>query len=399
VLLDLVLRPGENGLPPVQVVLTLVAAVQTALGGDQPAELNGHVVSPETARQLLDALTGAGLGNGVPTELRRLAGEDAEPAATEPVASEPAADVDEPAADRYEDDEPDPMPDEVWRASVAARLDSGEIDQELDRELAEAQDRWWREYEAGLHPDPDPDPDDDPLDRRPSRPSSDPPPANSWWPAADRAVEDAGQAMRHAQAAIGHAERLVRTAVRADAADEDTWRQSAAGRVDAARDTLGALTTAHEADRRALRDLLERTAGGGLAERPRLALVDALTGALVSLTDLPGLARAARDGLALGAPPPTDGYRPGAALDRFIRHRDRRCRFPGCRRRVCRGEIDHRIAWPQGPTDVTNLGGFCTGDHRGKHQAPGFSYEMDPDGTFLVTTPSGITATTDPPPF
>ena len=401
VLLDLVLRPGENGLPPVQVVLTLVAAVQTALGGDQPAELNGQVVSAETARQLLDALTGAGLGNGVMTELRRLAGEDAEPAATEPVASEPAADVDEPAADRYEDDEPDPMPDEVWRASVAARLDSGEIDQELDRELAEAQDRWWREYEAGLHPDPDPDPDDDPLDRRPSRPSSDPPPANSWWPAADRAVEDAGQAMRHAQAGIGHAERLVRTAARADAADEDTWRQSAAGRVDAARDTLGALTTAHEADRRALRDLLERTAGGGLAERPRLALVDALTGALVSLTDLPGLARAARDGLALGAPPPTDGYRPGAALDRFIRHRDRRCRFPGCRRRVCRGEIDHRIAWPQGPTDVTNLGGFCTGDHdhRGKHQAPGFSYEMDPGGTFLVTTPSGITATTDPPPF
>jgi hypothetical protein len=390
VLLDLVLRPGENGLPPVQVVLTLVAAVQTALGGDEPAELNGQVVSAETARQLLDALTGAGLGDGVLTELRRLAGEDAEPVATEPVATEPAA-------DRYEDDEPDPMPDEVWRASVAARLDSGEIDLELDRELAEAQDRWWREYEAGLHPDPDPD--DDPLDRRPSRPNSDPPPANRWWPSADRAVEDAGLAMRHAQAAIGHAERLVRTAARADAADEDTWRQSAAGRVDAARDTLGALAAAHEADRGALRDLLERTAGAGLAERPRISQVDALTRAMVALTDLPALRRAARDGTALGAPPPTDGYRPGAALDRFIRHRDRRCRFPGCRRRVCRGEIDHRIAWPQGPTDVTNLGGFCTGDHRGKHQAPGFSYEMDPHGTFLVTTPSGITATTDPPPF
>src|SRR4051794_19652953 len=34
VLLDLVLRPGENGLPPVQVLLTLVASVQTVLGGD-----------------------------------------------------------------------------------------------------------------------------------------------------------------------------------------------------------------------------------------------------------------------------------------------------------------------------------------------------------------------------
>jgi hypothetical protein len=57
------------------------------------------------------------------------------------------------------------------------------------------------------------------------------------------------------------------------------------------------------------------------------------------------------------------------------------------------------VAWPHGPTDVTNLAGFCTGDHRGKHQAPGFTYEGAPDGALVVTTPSGITATTEPPPF
>jgi hypothetical protein len=202
-----------------------------------------------------------------------------------------------------------------------------------------------------------------------------------------------------ARLAVGRAERLVRTAASADAADEQAWRASSGGRVDAAEDAMTALCVANAADRRTLHDLLIRTAGGGLAERPRIALVDALSGALVSLTDLPGLRRAVRDGTALGAPPPTDGYRPGAALDRFIRHRDRRCRFPGCRRRVSKGELDHRIAWPEGPTDATNLAGFCTGDHRGKHQAPGFRYEAEPDGSLVVTTPSGITAVTEPPPF
>src|SRR3954469_18501203 len=47
VLLDLVLWPGENGLPPVQVILTLVASVRTVLGGDEPALLGGSVVSAE----------------------------------------------------------------------------------------------------------------------------------------------------------------------------------------------------------------------------------------------------------------------------------------------------------------------------------------------------------------
>src|SRR3954451_12011368 len=169
VLLDRVLRPGENDLPPVQVVLTLVAAVQTVLGGDTPAELNGRIVSAETARQLLDALTGAGLGDGGIAELRRLAYDSfAGPPVLAPAAESAGRDdrfVDAPGWEPWEPEmvaareqepanferrlaagdfnDPDPMPDDVWRASVEAQLESGEIDLELDRELAAAQDRWW----------------------------------------------------------------------------------------------------------------------------------------------------------------------------------------------------------------------------------------------------------------
>ena len=88
-----------------------------------------------------------------------------------------------------------------------------------------------------------------------------------------------------------------------------------------------------------------------------------------------------------------------SALDRFLRVRDRRCRFPGCRRPVAAGELDHRVRYPDGPTSAGNMAGFCVGHHRGKHQAPGWTYAMGPDGELIVTTPTGLTASTAPPPF
>jgi hypothetical protein len=66
---------------------------------------------------------------------------------------------------------------------------------------------------------------------------------------------------------------------------------------------------------------------------------------------------------------------------------------------VATGELDHRVRHPDGPTSVTNLIGFCVADHRGKHQAPDWAYAMTPDGSLVVTTPTGLTATTAPPPF
>ena len=158
--------------------------------------------------------------------------------------------------------------------------------------------------------------------------------------------------------------------------------------------------------------------GVGWPTRPRLALTDAVSGALLTLTDLPGLRRAAHCGTrgcrrrpeacahdltgrpGLTRPAPTGGYTPGAALDRHVRARDRRCRFPGCRRRVpAAGELDHHRRWPGGETAAANLAGYCTGDHRGKHQAPGWRHHLAPDDTLSVTTPTGLTAVTTPPPY
>ncbi|WP_209307593.1 DUF222 domain-containing protein, partial [Geodermatophilus sp. DF01_2] len=59
-LLDLVLRPGETDLPPVRVLLSVVASVGTLLGGDAPAEVDGELVPAEMARQLVRAFAGLG---------------------------------------------------------------------------------------------------------------------------------------------------------------------------------------------------------------------------------------------------------------------------------------------------------------------------------------------------
>ena len=50
-----------------------------------------------------------------------------------------------------------------------------------------------------------------------------------------------------------------------------------------------------------------------------------------------------------------------------------------------------------GQTAAANLAGYCTGDHRGKHQAPGWRHDLAADGTLTVTTPTGLTAVTEPP--
>jgi muconolactone delta-isomerase len=57
-LLDLVLRPGKGELPPVQALLTIVASVHTALGGDALGEVDGTPVPAEMARQLARAFAG-----------------------------------------------------------------------------------------------------------------------------------------------------------------------------------------------------------------------------------------------------------------------------------------------------------------------------------------------------
>jgi Domain of unknown function (DUF222) len=53
------------------------------------------------------------------------------------------------------------------------------------------------------------------------------------------------------------------------------------------------------------------------------------------------------------------GYRPSAALQRFIRCRDLTCRFPGCDRLAEFCDIDHTVPWPLGPTHPSNLKCVC----------------------------------------
>jgi hypothetical protein len=253
-LVDLILRPGENGLPPVQVQLTVVATADTMLGGDEPGEVDGDVVPAPLVRELAYAM---GLLPRPPAE--------ADP------------DVD---------------------ATVGAHPDA--------------------ESTVDAHPD--------------------------------------------AEGTVG-------------------------GHPDAGVDR----------QRRALGELLGRRHTGRttLSHRPRIAVVDRLRGTLVALTDAAGIRR----GEELRPPPDTPGYRPRAELDRFVRLRDRRCRFPGCRARPRRCDLDHTRPWPGGPTSHTNLCALCEHHHRLSHQAPGWSLRPAADGGLAWHAPGGEVVTTFPPRF
>ncbi len=249
-LLDLVLRPGEHGLAPVQAQLTVIATITTLLGGDDPGEISGDVVPAHTVRALARALG-------------------------------------------------------VLPADGAAPVDP-----------------------TGATAGPEP-----------TREGGDRPEAQQ-----EAAPTEAGQAARAA----------------------------AAG----------------------LTDLLDaRTLNGtALAHRPHIAVVDELTGQLLALTDAAGL----RSGQALGPPPPTDRYTPTDALRRHVQLRDRRCRFPGCRRpgRAC--DQHHLTRWPLGDTSAENLCCLCRHHHRLVHQAPGWELHALSDGALRFTTPTGQVLITHP---
>ncbi|MGY1886718.1 DUF222 domain-containing protein [Blastococcus sp. SYSU DS0753] len=455
-LLDLVLRPEQNELPAVQAQLTVVAGVRTLLGGDQPGEIGGEPVPAEVVRALARAL---GLLPGP-------APDPCEEGATT------AADGHSPTGDGRADSRPedahgtDSSPDDVcptdawplhtratewreaderWWAEVEARALRGEWggadytpeDELLRRWAEEARFEAWLEAagafsepapdpeaegspDPGLEPQhgPGPDPEPDPGPGTEVEPGTDDGDSSSHWANAHGSLQAAADALLGLDRAIGRARRMVADAQRADRQDESAWLRSAAGRVTRAPSDLDACADAGESRRAALAALLDASSGGTLVDRPRIAVVDELTGALLALTDSRELRRLAHCGDAacrraptrcthdltgrpgLDPPGPTDGYRPGAALDRYIRARDRRCRFPSCRRRVpLGGELDHDRPYPEGPTSAENLTGFCTRHHRGKHQAPGWAYDLAPDGTLTVTTPTGMVASTTPPPY
>ena len=121
---------------------------------------------------------------------------------------------------------------------------------------------------------------------------------------------------------------------------------------------------------------LRSTAGTPLAHLPAFAIVDELSGQLLALTDAAFIRRAATcgrqkcrtgkracthppQGPGLGPPPDTDGYSPSAPLERYVRARDRRCRFPGCRAAAIRCDLDHNQPWPGGARPARTTCAAC----------------------------------------
>jgi hypothetical protein len=77
------------------------------------------------------------------------------------------------------------------------------------------------------------------------------------------------------------------------------------------------------------------------------------------------------------------------ALRRALQHRDRGCRFPGCRVRF--GQGHHLHHWAQGgPTTLSNLALLCRLHHRAVHEE-GFQVDREPDGALRFRRPDGRT--------
>jgi hypothetical protein len=98
-----------------------------------------------------------------------------------------------------------------------------------------------------------------------------------------------------------------------------------------------------------------------------------------------------------GAPDP--GYRPSAVTKEFVRWRDLTCCWPGCDRPAGKCDIDHTVPYPYGPTHPSNNKPYCRIHHLIKTfygGPPGWTDQQLPDGTIILTAPTGHTYTTEP---
>ena len=96
---------------------------------------------------------------------------------------------------------------------------------------------------------------------------------------------------------------------------------------------------------------------------------------------------------------PEKGYRPSAPLKDYLRWRDLTCRFPGCDAPVESCDVDHTTPWPFGITHASGLKHYCRAHHLIKtfYSGPGgWRDEQRPDGTIVLTAPTGHVYTTEP---
>ena len=89
------------------------------------------------------------------------------------------------------------------------------------------------------------------------------------------------------------------------------------------------------------------------------------------------------------------GYLPNLKMRRYVRTRDRHCRFPGCRRPARNCDLDHIVPWPAGRTDAQSLQALCRYHHRIKTHT-GWRVERGPDNTTIWISPRGKRYTSRP---
>ena len=98
-------------------------------------------------------------------------------------------------------------------------------------------------------------------------------------------------------------------------------------------------------------------------------------------------------------PHPNRATPPRRALADFVRCRDLTCRWPGCDQPADGCDLDHTIPYPVGPTHASNIKCYCRFHHLLKTFCTGAGGWQDrqlPDGTLILTAPTGHTYTTHP---
>ena len=95
---------------------------------------------------------------------------------------------------------------------------------------------------------------------------------------------------------------------------------------------------------------------------------------------------------------PEPRYRPSAKLTQFLRWRDLTCRWPGCDKPAANCDVDHTVPWPAGATHASDLKHYCRIHHLIKtfYASLGWRDEQRPDGTIVLTAPTGHIYTTEP---
>ena len=126
--------------------------------------------------------------------------------------------------------------------------------------------------------------------------------------------------------------------------------------------------------------------GGGILPAPLLAGV--LERATIREVRHPGIDA-----------PPEPRYTPSRALADFVRCRDLTCRWPGCDKPAFDCDLDHTVPYPVGPTHASNMKCYCRFHHLLKTfycGMGGWRERQLPDGTLILTAPTGHTYTTHP---